>query len=191
MRRFFRQNFVLLLGILLPIGLVVFFWVASLMPTLLIKPPKYDLLYMTSPYPHDGVHMEVVNGKLKISVSPQVKKGQLPMPRLFLFDAKTQTSKELPIEVPPLKKTNASKREELILPEIQKLTLDPKETAPDGYKAELSSPHINSTISFFLVSSYKRSFLISKAGNSINISDEKNEAFGYKTVRFLGWIIPQ
>jgi len=190
MRRFFRKNFVLMLGISLPLLLTLFFGMASLIPKLLVKPPKFDLLYTTLPYPHDDARFEVVHGKLKVFVSPQVKKGILPMPRLFRFDAKKQISIEIPIELPVTKNSHLSNREEIVIPELKHLTLDPKETSPDGYQVEFSIPQSNDGISLFLISSYKRSFLIRKKGNSLNITDENNSAYGYKSIKFLGWVIP-
>jgi hypothetical protein len=163
---------------------------ASIIPKLLVKPPEYDLLYITSPYPHDGAHFEIVHGKLKVSVSPQVKRGTLPMPRLFRFDAKKQILIEIPIELPATKDGHLSNREEITIPELKHLTLDPKEISPDGYQIEFSAPQSNGAISLFLISSYKRSFLIRKKGNSLNIADENNSTYGYKSIKFLGWGIP-
>jgi len=192
MRTFVRENLILISGILLPILLVICFYLAALLPKLLVQPPQYDLLYLTSPYPHDGVNTEVVNGKLKIWVTPQVRKGELPMPRLFLFEAKTQSSREIPIPVSSLPtNTRPNTKEAVVIPEIQSLTLDTRETAPDGYQAKIDAPNYGNLVSILVFSNYQRNFVISKRGNTINISDENSAISNYKSIKFLGWVIPK
>lgn len=191
MRRFLKENLILLIGISLPIFLVIVFYLAAVIPKMLVKPPQHDLLYLTTSYPHDGVTTEIKAGTLKIWVTPQVRKGTLPMPRLFRFNAKTQISTEIPIilsTTPGI--VVLDKREELIIPTLKNLKLDTQAIGPDGYKAEISSPNVGGVTNLFLLNT-KRTLTISKNGNVINVSDEKNNIDGYKSIKFLGWIRSQ
>jgi len=192
MRHYIRENRILLLGILLPLFLVFLFEIAYFLPRWLVKPPQYDLLYLASPYPHSGASFNVVDGKLSVSINPQIRKGELPMPRLFLFEAKTQTSKEIPIELPAVNKNSTPyQKESLSIPALENLNISSNETAPDGYKAELSSPSFGGAIGLLLSHSYKRNFVISKNGNIIQLSEEANSLKGYQSIKFLGWVVPK
>ena len=48
---FFKKNFVLIVGLTLPVLLIVGFLVASNLPESLSDPPKYDLVFATTDYP--------------------------------------------------------------------------------------------------------------------------------------------
>jgi hypothetical protein len=190
MKRILKENLVLIIGIALPIFLVIVFYLAAVLPKILVKSPKIDFLYLTTAYPHDGITTEIKEGTLKIWITPEVRKGSLPMPRLFRFSAKTLTSTEIPISLSTAPGIMiAKKQEELIIPEIKDLKLDTQEMGPDGYKAETSFPSAGSVVNLFLLNT-KRTLLISKNGNVIHVSDEKNMD-GYKSVKFLGWILSQ
>lgn len=190
MKRVVKENLILIIGISLPIFLVILFYLAAVLPKILVKSPKIDLLYLTTAYPHDGITAEIKEGTLKIWITPEVRKGSLPMPRLFRFSAKTMTSTEIPISLSPAPRILiAKKQEELSIPEIKDLKLDTEDIGPDGYKAEISFPNAGGVVNLFLLNT-KRTLLISKNGNVINVSDKKNMD-GYKSIKFLGWIRAQ
>ncbi|HQW58532.1 MAG TPA: hypothetical protein PK583_06225 [Gammaproteobacteria bacterium] len=190
MKRVLKENLILIVGIALPILLVIVFYLAAVLPKILVKSPKIDLLYLTSTYPHDGISTEVIDGTLKIWITPEVQKGSLPMPRLFRFSAKTLTSTEIPIHLSTAPGIIiANKQEMLSIPAIKDLKLDTQEISSDGYKAEISSPNTGSVANLFLLNT-KRALLISKNGHVINVSDEKNKN-SHKYIKFLGWIRTQ
>ncbi len=189
-KRILNENLIPVIGLALPILLIVIFYLAAILPKMLVKSPKIDFLYLTTAYPHDGITTEVKDGTLTIRITPEVQKGRLPLPRLFRFNAKTLTSTEIPIHlssVPGI--VVANKNEVLNIPEIKELKLDTQEVGPDGYKAEISSPNAGGVANLFLLNT-KRTLLISKNGNVINVSDEKNND-NYKSIKFLGWIRAQ
>jgi hypothetical protein len=196
LRDFIKQNRILVIGIALPVFLMMTFYLSSILPKMLVKPPKTDLLYLAMPYPHDGVITTVKEGKLEIFITPLVRKGTLPMPRLFRFNANTLTSTEIPIILSLTSRitqdtaSEKEKREALIIPALKNLKLDTNEVGPDGYKAEILSPNLNGAANLFLLNS-NRTLVISKNGHSINVSDATNQLDGYKTIKFLGWVQPQ
>lgn len=187
-KRILKENLTLVVGVALPILLVIVFYFAAVLPKILVPSPKTDLLYLTTPYPHDGITAEVKDGILKIWITPEVRKGNLPMPRLFRFNAKIQTTTEIPITLssaPGIVVLN--KREELIIPDIKDLTLDTEDISPDGYKVEISSFNGSGVANLFLLNT-KRTLIISKNGNVINVSDDQNNIDKYKSIKFIGWI---
>ncbi len=188
MKRFIKENPTLVIGITLPILLVIIFYLAAVLPKMLVKRPQTDLLYLTTTYPHDGITTEIKEGTLRIWINPQVRKGSLPMPRLFRFHAKTLTSTEIPISLatePGI--VIASKQEELRIPELKDIKLNTEAVSKDGYKAEISSPNVGGVINLMLLNT-KRTLIISKRGNIINISEDNKNLEGQKSIKFLGWI---
>lgn len=192
MSKVVKKNAILLTGVLLPILLVFYFIVSSKIPKLLANPPTYDLLYMTNQYPHEGVKFELTNGKLQIFVTPAVKQYQLPAPRIFRFNAKTLTSTEIPFSLPKIlpKGKNDNIKVAVLVPDIQDLNLDPKETAPDGYTIEFQKPPRGTMVSY-LFAGTQNNFIMTKNHNSVNIIDAENRPQGNNTIKFLGWIIPK
>lgn len=193
MRQFLKENLMLMLGILLPLLLILAFYLAALLPKLLIQPPRYDLLYMTSPYPHDGLNIKILQGKIQLWISPQLRKGALPMPHLFLFEAKTQSSREIPLSIP--KESSNSVRpnapELLAVPELQALNFDTQNTSPDGYTAENPTPNYGTLASILVFAHAQRNFLITKRGHTVNISDKNPSIKNQKSIKFIGWVLPQ
>lgn len=191
MRRFLKENLILVIGISLPIFLVFVFYLAAVIPKMLVKPPKTDLLYLTTSYPHDGITTQIKDGTLKIWINREVRKGSLPMPHLFRFNAKTQTSTEIPITLSTAPGIMvANKQEELIIPNIKMLKLNTQEISPDGYKAEISSPNVGGVVNLLFLNT-KRTLIISKKGNVINVSEENDNLRGQRSIKFLGWIESQ
>ena len=51
---FFKKNFVLVIGLALPVLLIVGFMVATNLPQTLSDPPKYDFVFSTTAYRSSG-----------------------------------------------------------------------------------------------------------------------------------------
>jgi len=191
-KRFLKENLILAIGICLPLIVAIVFATITILPKAFTGHSKFDLLYMTMAYPHDGVSAEVINGQLKISITPEVRNGTLPMPRLFRFNAKSLSSTEISIELPTRSHILVIKKKEILeIPEIKNLKLDPNSISPDGYKVEFSTPDYGIASSFLVSSSYKRSLIMGKNGETIEIIEETNNTYGDKSIKFLGWIIAE
>lgn len=202
MKTWFKENLTLFLSALLPVFLVFFLAIMSEFPKWWVTPPEYDVLYMTNVYSHDGVSYEVNNGKLQIWITGEVKTGNLPMPHLYRFNAKTKTSKEilLPIEKvtkAPLtqlskdySKTTSNNKEELLVPELKNLQIKTNELSPDGFITRFISPANNGLFGFLSISN-RRSFVLSKEGYIQRIIDEGKENNLNHSIKFLGWITEQ
>lgn len=188
LKLWFKENRLLTVGLLLPLVLAIIFYIASIIPKAFVKPPQTDLLYLTTAYPHDGIITEVKEGVLHISITPAVRKGTLPMPHLFRFDAKTQTSTEIPLKLSTaIGITTPHKKEELTIPDIKDIRLDTQNTSPDGYTVEMTSPTVGG-ITNLLVLNTERMLTIRKNGYAVVVSENKNDKNRYQSIKFLGWI---
>ena len=186
----FKKHLTLIIGTFLPVMLASFLGITSLMPSLLVKPPQCDLLYLISPYPHEGVNTEIEDKKLKVWITPAVIKGTLPMPRLFLYDVKAKTSIEIPLRLPQFSKHAFTNQRVLLdVPALEELRIDPSSKSPDGYKAASSIPNEGGIANFAFSNSYKRNFSITKNNHAVSIFDEANNIYNYKHVKFLGWVL--
>jgi len=184
-----KRYWTLVLGSLLPITLVISFWVFDTIPKRRIPPPHYDLLYIVNQFPHEGVKFDVINGKLTVWVYLSAKHHPFQMPQLFRFNPKDKSTREIPLPPPPPTvlgtKDNDDLKEELVVDALQHLHLNTNEEAPDGYKAEFYTPTYSSTfVNIFYGKNNQNKFIISKDGNKIYIPIPSSS----NNIQFLGWI---
>jgi hypothetical protein len=52
---FLKQHFSLVVGVALPLLLVLFFWIATVVPNLLVEPPQHDLIFTTNYYDYSAL----------------------------------------------------------------------------------------------------------------------------------------
>ena len=100
MKTFLRENPTIAFGLGFPLLLVGVFLLISGLPTLLVAPPQYDLLYATeyNNYPN-GVQIAVVNQKVQVTYQGSSLGYQNP--RLWRYSPKTGSVKEIAITLPP------------------------------------------------------------------------------------------
>lgn len=101
-----KEKLPLLVGILIPIGLVVLVFAYSFIPTLLVK-PQYDFLYAKQDY--DDSKVQVISGKLTITESErdsydyyeeedEYSVRSTPDPEIYYYSVSTSTSKRVSID---------------------------------------------------------------------------------------------
>jgi hypothetical protein len=114
------------------------------------------------------------------------------MPHLFLFDAKSLSSREILLEKPTQKK-NASLKDltELLTPELREFNLDPQEVSPDGYQVILDPSNTLSFYEIFQSNMNKKNLVIKKGPRVITIVEDANSPYGDKAIQFLGWSLPK
>src|SRR3982751_2417606 len=99
-KKVLKDNFVLVVGLTLPVLLMVGFMVASNIPRSLANPPQYDLVFATPDYIQDGrslpvaVRLVVRDGVLKAQytkvAAPPVAYAYNSWKKLYRYDARTQ-----------------------------------------------------------------------------------------------------
>jgi len=102
---FLRKNAFVVAAVCLPLLVVVFFVLASIVPRRLVAPPAYDLLIRANeveaqPNSRVAVDFGVRDGRVEVVVRPLAAGGFATRSRLFLFDHATMNVSEVPVDMP-------------------------------------------------------------------------------------------
>lgn len=137
--KFFKENAVLITGIVLPVVLVAGFLILSHIPKSLLDPPQYDFLLVVHSHDQQQSHnynlsFEVRDGRLTGLVTPRVGGNYSNRQRasLFRYKADGNVFEELVYELPE----NLDELEKPMtfpVAEVQNLKLDKRMQSPDGY----------------------------------------------------------
>src|SRR5262245_12207196 len=141
--RFLRDNAFLAAAVCLPLLVVVFFVLASIVPRFLVAPPAYDLLVRANDLYSQtstrvAVDFAVRDGAVAVVVRPMPANGYGTRSRLFLFDRATMNVREVPVEMPEPPedfKESDPPRTRRIAALSGRRVLD-QLRAPDGYQLE-------------------------------------------------------
>jgi hypothetical protein len=144
--RFVRENAFLVAAISLPLVVVGFFLVASVIPRWLVPPPAYDLILESSNYydqnrPRVLVDFRVRDGRVQAVVRPVPPSSVSipPAPKLFLFDHQSMRLREIPFEPPELQESEPAKTVTVDALAGRHVITDIK--APDGYELQTRNRH--------------------------------------------------
>ena len=140
-KNFFKENFVLIVGLSLPVLLIVGFMVASSLPQVLSDPPKYDLVFSTTDYPPNAnnipisVRLVVKDGVLTAQYArTPVAPGNFPYnswKKLYIYEAKTQKVRQLTFGFPTDVDAITNTREETV-EATKNMKLDTTLQSPDA-----------------------------------------------------------
>ncbi len=189
--KWIRENAALLIGILMPIIVVVFFLLASYIPRLLVDPPAYDFLFA-----HDyGYSNQQSRWRYEIGLDPQKQlrvrafltepEKYAPRARLFRYEHATGNVREIILPSPDLEEVPES-GVIVELPEFQDELIDPSVFSPDGYEL-LKSRRSGADFIGFFYRGNQRGMALGKNGAVIAIP--ANDGYNWYSARFLGWII--
>lgn len=197
-KNFFKDNFVLIVGLALPVLLMVGFMVASTLPQS-GEPPKYDLVFSTSDYRS--------NQSVPVSVNLVVKKGELIAQytklkgdtngygyywrKLYLYDAKTQRVRELEFGLPKnVDQMTGTTEEPVEATKGMKLSTELK--SPDGF--ELSDSYYRRGLFnevFFGWGGSSSNTTITNGSRSVKLSPDDGRTYFYSgQAQFVGWVTP-
>jgi hypothetical protein len=138
-KNFFKDNFALILGLALPVVLMIGFMIVASLPQKIGEPPKYDMLFWTQDYRYNqavpvNVNLVVKDGLLRAQYTkPNENQTSGMWPKLYLFDAKTQTVRELSFGYPDNLETIAPMREDVV-EATKNMQLDTAQKSPDGFE---------------------------------------------------------
>ena len=198
MKKFLRENPTIAFGLGLPLLLVVVFLLISGIPTLLVAPPQYDVLYATN-YNHqpNGVQIAVVNRSVQVNYLGSALNYQNP--RLWRYSPKTGAVRELAIMLPPglapAGQAVGKPQEPLTVtsinvPDLTGVTVDSSSHAPDGYQfstaADAYSRHVFTGL--FYSGQYRDQVALTKDGRSIRLPHTGDMYYG-NYARFVGWVV--
>lgn len=198
-KNFFKENFVLIVGLSLPVLLIVGFMVASSLPQVLSDPPKYDLVFSTTEYPPNAnniavsVRLVVKDGVLIAQYArTPVTPGNYPYnswKKLYIYDAKTQKVRQLTFGFPTDVDTITNTREETV-EATKNMKLDTTLQSPDGYQLSYDGYSHSGLLNevFWGGSGYSRAPRLKKGPASVRLTTgDENTYFSYGAVEFVGW----
>jgi len=202
MKSFLRENPTIAFGLGFPLLLVITFLLVSGIPSLLVAPPQYDLLYATDYYDYQGriqrIQIDVVEQRVQVIHQDNVQNGRKP--HLWRYQSKTGAVQEVPIILPvglsltPQKTNNSAKgilnRTVINIPELEELIIDSSSIAPDGYEFNLGQDRYSNNIfrSLFYSSRNHHEGVLTKNGRSIRLPNASGRYYSRHT-HFIGWIV--
>jgi hypothetical protein len=198
MKSFLRENPTIAFGLGLPLLLVVAFLLVSGIPALLVEPPQYDVIYATEYYNYpNGVQISVVNQKVQVIY--QGSSAGYQRPRLWRYNPKTGSVKEIAIMLPPgltppgqspATPEAAAKITPIDVPDLAGLTIDSSSVAPDGYEFSAGPNGYSGDVftGLFYSSRYGREAVLTKKGRSVRLPNAGNMYYSNYT-HLIGWVV--
>jgi len=192
MKNFLRKNLMIVVSVSLPLLVVIFFALASVLPGLYSTPPAHDLLLSlrgrdTSKTSKVKLNLIVREGRLKAVVSKAEKSNYDNNPRLFRFDHLSGNVSEVIIPLPE-KISKFSKESEISIPELEGLKVSEALEAPDGYEFRGRRGGAGIITELFGGRRSRTDVSISKNGAIVRVRLPTSD-YWYNDVHFVGWII--
>jgi len=192
MKNFLRENLMIVVSIVLPLLVVLFFGLASVIPNLYSTPPAHDLLLSlqdrstakTSPV---KISLVVEEEKLKARVVKSDNPGYEQNPRLFRYDHLSGEVLEVSIPL-PVNIVDMNEGFEIPIPGFAQLRISDALRAPDGYEFRGRRRGGGFMTELFGGSRNRTDVSISKNGAIIRI-DLPASDYWYNDVRLVGWVI--
>lgn len=195
-KNFFKDNFVLIIGLALPVVLMVAFMIVASMPQKMGAPPKYDLIFWTSDYSYNkqrpvNVSLTVQDGVLKAQYTkvPDPKYPNSQWIKLYRFDAKTQTVRQLEFGDPyDMDKIDPSRED--TVEATKGLKLDTTLKSPDGFELTAENYRRYGLVNE-IFGSWRNDYNM-KLRNGLTAVPLKtgnaSETFYTGTTNFVGWV---
>ncbi len=185
-----RENAALVIGILLPAAVVVFFLLATYIPRLLVDPPQYDFLFAQD---HNYSNQQSrwryeidvdSERKLRVRAFLTAPDKYAPRARLFLYEHLSGNVREISLPLPETAE-DAEAGVVVEVPEFSNQVIDSRRVAPDGYEL-VESRRGRDLLGLFYRRS-RRGLAIGKNGAVVAVPSGND--FNWYPARFLGWIV--
>jgi hypothetical protein len=197
-KNFFKDNFVLIVGLALPVILMVGFMIAQSMPQQLSDPPKYDLIFSSPDHQYNknvpfNVLLVVKDGTLKAQytrITPPPQYPSTQWSKLYRYDAKTQQVSELPFGFPEDMDKIETMREDTV-EATKNLKLSTNLTSPDGYEMSWENHRHRGFVNELLFDFGSRSseMRLRKGASSVKLKIGNDQYFYYGNANFVGWVV--
>lgn len=187
MKNFFKENFALVTGIVLPLALVLMFMFAGEVNKIDIEPPQYSGIFATrynQNVNNAPFSISTDNGKLVIRKNDIEEKKYKPQPpELYAFDYKTMRARKIDIDFTNVKDGIVVDPD---IDELNKHKIIAGNIAPDGYEFEYiyrSSHGIFGDI-FGFDRSRRNYYTLTKDGSKTPIHTPQR----LYSAKFIGWM---
>lgn len=200
MTKFLKDNFVLVVGLTLPILLMIGFIVFSTLPRSLSDPPQHDLIFAVRDYSRGSnnfpvsVMLIVKDGVLKAQYT-RVATDANGVPyggdwkKLYRYQAGPQTVRELPFGIPQDVASITQMREDTV-DATKDLKLDPTVRAPDGYEVEDEVNRGRGLLTDIFWSSRSSETRLRKGTSSVRLkTGDGRTSFYSRSIEFIGWVV--
>ncbi len=198
LKNWIKENFVLALGLSLPLLLIIIFMASTVIPTMLATPPQYKLLFWNSDYGTTAYNYKtsfvVEGGQLKMKLQTPAQPSPYSdynRPRLMVYDGKTNSIREINLNLP----LNITEPQVIVLEDTQNMKIDTNMTAPDGYSVSAEYGWRGGLIPEIYGSGYYRGGpRVKKGAASFKIPLENRNRYGYYSygeVNFIGWVVEE
>ncbi len=198
-KNFFKDNFVLIIGLALPVLLMVGFMVVASMPQKMGDPPKYDLIFWTSDYYYNAnnngrpvnVSLVVKDGVLKAQYNkvPDPKYPNTQWLKLYQFDAKTQTVRQLEFGDPyDMDKIDPSRED--TVEATKGMKLDTTLKSPDGFELTAENYRRYGLVNE-IFGSWRNDYNMKLRSGMTAVplkTGNPNDTFYNGSTNFLGWV---
>jgi len=192
MKTFLRENMMIVVSIALPLLVVIFFALASVLPGLYSTPPAFDLLLTlqdrantkTSPVKIDLV---VRDERLRAIVVKLDNPGYENNPRLFRYDHLANEVREISISIPG-NIAELDEGTEVPIPGFADLEISDVLRAPDGYEFRGRQRGGGLMMEMFGGSRNRADVSVAKNGAIIRIRLPESD-YWYNNIRFVGWVV--
>ena len=190
MKNWFKENLVLVIGLTLPILLIVLFFLATVLPKSMGVPPQHNLLFTTVKYEYENspdylVDFIVKNQQLMVKVKKNDDKGKnYNSKKLMVYDAKTETVREITLDLSKIAANDA-----MLLEETKLLKLDTAHVSPDGFV--LDGPNYSSSglLGGLFGGGYRNSGYRLKKGSVAYKVQPAQSDYYYNDFKFVAWVI--
>jgi hypothetical protein len=196
--KIFKENFVLAVGLIVPVAVMIVFLVISTMPSSLFMstPPKFDVLFYKEGYTGLNLPIQsslsVENGILYVQYAKSPQGSGYYMPRIYLYEAATNKVKQLSLVSPQLS-DDSSFGKKIPVDAAKGMKLDTSLTAPDGYEFAYADNYNHGGLinDLFIGGAYgyRQHVRLKKGNGSIAVPPVDDAAYGQ--VSFLGWVVGQ
>lgn len=202
MSKWIRDNLVLVSGIVLPVLLVIGFFILNSVPKMLADPPSYDFLVVAYRYDYQNprnyyLSFEVRDGKLSGEVAPPRADNNYTsrqFARIYRYRAADNRFEEMVFDLPGGLES-LEKPVTIELAEAGNLTLDKRRESPDGYQFELPGYQGRGGLLgelFGMNRGYDSNYVLKKGSSYVGLPELSDDPYyNQYDVHFMGWIIDQ
>jgi hypothetical protein len=196
---FIKSNFVLIVGLALPVLLMISFMIFATLPQKLADPPRYDFVFSTSDFNTGfsklpvSANFVVRDGKLKAQYVAYEQPGGYGnnWRKLYIYEADTQKVRQLSFGYPQDMDNITGTREDVV-EATKHLALDTTLVAPDGYQLSYDGYSRSGLFNdLFWGGGYSNESRLRKGASSVRLAPaDSNTHFYYGDVQFIGWVTP-